>query len=123
MNIPDITRKVIAMTAGITFAGWSKTYDGAYQEFIHSYAWDAAAPIVMYNLLSRDFSRRSNGTWAFAVPALYETIQGLAQLLDHPMGHGRFDPWDYVAYATGALAAVGIDTLSKNLERIKKCVD
>src|SRR3989339_1841750 len=111
MDINLKSKKELSLWAaivGINTFGF-ELYDGQYYTFVNSYAHDLLIPASAY-FLYKTFNlfgenKYVNAAFCFLGCSAFEVAQGLGWY------HGTFDLNDFIAYASGAGLALGIDGL------------
>ena len=98
-------------------SGWSKAYDGRYEQLLHGYGHDVMMPFCSYFLnrflgIGSAKNRWLNAAYAVVGCSAFEVMQAFGS---YP---GTFDPKDFLAYAVGAGAAIGLDVVLENTARV-----
>src|SRR5690606_10632044 len=81
---------------------------GSWNWFLHGYAWDIALPVLAYFLVQQAFD--VDGGWELALVTF--AINSAGELAQPFLARYTFDPWDFLAYAIGALLALLLDTVT-----------
>ena len=100
-------------SAEVIFPGMiSNAYSGPFKEIVHGQGWDFASTFGLYHMITIPetifFPRNSKIAKA-------ASVFGLASLLEigqyYGLYPGTFDPKDFLAYAAGVLAALGLEKI------------
>jgi hypothetical protein len=89
-------------------------YRGPWRHFVTGYLIAITLPFAAYFLLAvNDETMRFLRPWFIKVGVVFAVISSaeVAQYLGKPIFGRTYDPWDFVAYAAGALLAAAADRL------------
>lgn len=106
-------------TTSVVGSHLSKTYDGQYEHLMHGYGNDISLTFGVYfcSRLVGDIWRKNkwmNIAFGMGGCSAFEVAQYLGA---YP---GTFDPKDFLAYAVGSGAALGVDTILERTVRSPK---
>ncbi|MFH0978329.1 MAG: hypothetical protein V1837_03420 [Candidatus Woesearchaeota archaeon] len=100
-------RNWVAVGSTVVLGAMTKLYSGPYEEMVAGQAWDALAPVCMYNLFydtaENDFLRAGI---MFGSLCAIEFAQYLGI-------YGTYDPKDFAAYAVGTALAITLDKITR----------